>query len=220
MILNALGYRRFILPNSLAAVSVMTKNETTYATDGIECRIHVFDENGVRCGCVDTLRPYRRLRSNGSCQNMTALGCCNQARLYFLDENFSEIGYVELEKSCNGETDCGCGCGCNCSVNRESFSVSPNEFTDASLTRIGNEEYIVGVTPKNACLFDTCGRRVAKICQAECGEIITDFINPRNDFFAMITQNGKIRTVTVSKDGIEQSAILVNGYTLRMLVPC
>lgn len=216
--MNAFEYKQFILANSYAAVSVLEKNERIYATDGIECKIHIFESDGTAVDNICTLRPYRRLRRYGSSEMMTALGCCNQRRVYFIDGNFQERGFVELDSSCVSEQNCGCGCGCNCAINPESDVCGEDGLIDASLTCIGNEAYIVGVFPKTACIFDMNGNRVTQICQADCGELLTDFITPNENLFAFSSVKGNIRTISVSENGITQSAILGRGHTLRMLI--
>lgn len=216
--MNAFEYTQFILPNSYAAVSAMMQNERIYATDGIECKIHTFVSDGTAVDTLCTLRPYRRLRTYSTTEMMTALGCCNQNRVYFIDGNFLERGFVELDSSCGTEQNCGCGCGCNCAINSDVCSCGADGLIDASLTCIDNQAYIVGVFPKTACLFDMNGKRVTRVCQADCGEILTDFINPKQDLFAFSSLKGNIRTVTVSENGISQSAILGRGHTLRMLI--
>lgn len=193
--------RSFILKNSLAAVSVTFFGGGFIATDGIECRIHRFDENGRYVCCGEAVRPYRRIRVFNGCA--TALGCdCGDPKLYLLDENLDEYDYVRLDIS-------GCGCSCGC----EDFG----EMTDASLTTIGNEIFIIGVFRSSAYLFDSTGKRLTKLCGAVGEEILTDFISLGNDIFSMSTLNKSVRTVTVRDNGRESSAILERGHTLRML---
>lgn len=196
-------YRSFVLTNSLAAVSAITTDNHTYATDGTESNIYKFDADGVFINSAETVRPYRRLRQNNCCT--TALGCnCASARLYLLSDRFNEYDYIELDTS-------GCECGCSCGC--DDFG----ELTDASLTTIGTQLYIVGAFRKSAYLFDTSGKRLTQICNAEPDEIITDFIALGNEVFAMSTLCGSTRTVTVIDNGKESSAILERGHTLRML---
>ncbi len=193
--------RSFILKNSLAAVSVMFSDEGFIASDGIECYIHRFDANRRYVCSTETVRPYRRIRSFNGC--ITALGCnCGEPELYLLDENIDEYDYVRLDIS-------GCGCSCGC----EDFG----ELTDASLTMIGSEIFIIGVFRGGAYLFDSSGKRLTKLCATSQNEILTDFISPGNDVFAMSTLDGSIRMITVRDNGRESSAILERGHTLRML---
>lgn len=200
-------YRNFILNNSLAAISAVALDDITLATDGQECKIHEFDVAGNFNEYHCTARAYRRLRVNDQTCLTTALGCCNSAKVYFLSDRFRENDYVELDTSC--EHNCGCVCGC------EDFS----ELTDASITVVGNEELIVGAFRKSAYLFDMDGRRLTRLCTADDGEILTDFISLGNGIYAMGTLCGNTQTVTVSDNGNTQSAILSRGYTLRMLIP-
>ena len=180
----------------------MINPKNTLATDGINCRIYQFDLNCSCCTqcCKDTPRPYRRLRCNidGS---ITALGCCNTARVYYLDCNYCETGYTDLDTLIRNSCD------------------SYGGLTDASVTVIGNESFIVGVFEKAAYLFDQSGKRLTKLCAAEENEILTDFVANGNNIFAMSTTCNSRQTITVSNGGSIQSGILERGYTLRMLIP-
>lgn len=200
-------YRNFILNNSLGAVSAITDENSTFATDGFECKIHEFDSENNYIDCHRTIRPYRRLRSNDNGCGNTALGCCNSARVYFLSENFRETGYVQLDISC--EWGCGCSCGCD----------DLSEITDAMLVNSGNETYIIGAFRKSAYLFDINGNRLTKLCSADGNEILTDFVTLGSNSFAMGTLCGNSQTVTVSEGDNIQSAVLARGHTLRMLIP-
>lgn len=205
--MNTNAEKRFVLNNSLAAISAVLSEDSITATDGIECKVHIFDNCGVcSSDCRETLRPYRRLRLSPDGEFFTALGCCALARVYFLDLCFNEFCYIDLD------TSDGSGCGCLCRSDRLS------ELTDASLTVIGEEKFIIGAFRKSAYLFDMNGRRLSLICETEKDEILTDFISPSQSLYAMGTLKGTTQTVTVSDNGIVHSAILERGHTLRMLI--
>ncbi len=320
-------YRNFTLNNSLAAISAVPLENQTLATDGKNCIIHQIDTCGRDMGCKTTLRPLRRLRNYSFDCTFTALGCCNDKTLYFLDSNLTEAGAVRLDTrgllncrsfsgyyshhscgcnngcnggcnsgcnggcnngcnngcnggcnngcnggcnsgcnggcsngcngGCNGGCNSGCNSGCNngcgngcnsgnnkrnggcssgsggicnnggscnnnfsmlctwdCGLGSEPFS----ELTDASLTQIGNETYIVGVFPKGAYLFDLNGNLAEQLCKTDGSEILTDFIHLQNGIFAMSTICGNLRTVTVYNNGNTQSSILDRCHSLRMLI--
>lgn len=198
--------RSFILNNSLAAVSALPLDDSTLATDGFNCHIHIFELDGSFREKAETQRAYRRLRSDLRTNQLTALGCCNENRLYFIDENYNECGFIELDTSC----DFGCRCDCGCD--------DLSEVTDASLTTIGEERFIVGAFRRSAYLFDMNGRRLTKLCETDDDEILTDFVHAGNDLFALSTLNNRTRTITVSDNGCIQSAILSRTHTLRMLI--
>lgn len=189
--------RVFTLDNSLAAVSAFVRGEDIFSTDGIECIIHRIGSDCDQC-ITRTLRPYRRLRRSESGQ-ITGLGCCESTRLYFLSDCFNETGYVTLDTSRSA-------CGCDLGI-----------LTDASLTTIGSESFIVGAFEKNAYLFDMNGKRLTRLCTAERGEVLSDFISLGNDLFAMSTLKGNLRTVTVTDNGKTFSGILNKSHSLRML---
>lgn len=199
--------RGFILSNSLAAVSAVPFDNYTCATDGVECLIHRFELDGTSDDCIRTIRAYRRLRRNSDTCTTTALGCCNSNRLYFLTDNYIEQGYTELDVSC----EYGCGCDCLCD--------DLSEVTDASVTVIGSDEYIVAAFRKSAYLFDMNGKRLTRLCVAEEDELLTDFIYPESGLFAMSTFRNNRFTITVSDNGTVHNAILERGNTLRMLIP-
>lgn len=186
--------RSFILDNSLAAVSAVPLSETTLATDGTEPKIHIFKRNGTPCEPVDTVRPYRRLRCNESNGNLTALACYNERRIYFIGSEYRELGYAELELKCE------------------------SELSDASVTVVGNEPLIVGATRSHAFLFDINGKLLEPLCNAERNEAITDFIRPRNELYALASENNGSKTVTVYDGNERFSAILSRGISLRMLI--
>ena len=118
--MNSNIYRNFILDNSLAAVSAVPYADHTLATDGINCVIHQIDSGGSNLSCHKTLRPLRRLRNEPRNSIITALGCCNERKLYFLDENLRESGYIKLQSpyDCNGgcdrEQEYNCDDRCDC----------------------------------------------------------------------------------------------------------
>lgn len=196
----------FILNNSLAAVSAVMKDGRIHATDGFENIIHRFDGDGTFIEHIDVLRPYRRLRNDSESPCFTALGCsCSSGRLYFLNSNFTETGYTDIDTSC--PQGCGCSKGCD----------DLSEVTDASLTFIGEERFIVAAFRKSAYLFDMNGRRLTRLCSAEADEILTDFISAGNGVFAMSTLRNSTRTVTVSDNGKIFTGILDPSYSLRMI---
>ena len=197
------NYRSFMLNNCLAAVSAIPKECETIAADGIECCLHFFDNCGNCKGNEKTARPYRKLRFNNEICQTTALGSQGSNRVYFLTENFRETGFVSLKTKSSA---CNCDCGSDC-------------LTDASLTRIGNENFIIGAFRNNAYLFDMNGKALTKLCTADEGEVLTDFISLGNDVFAMGTLCGSVQTVTVSQDGNILSSVLNRANVLRMLIP-
>ncbi len=192
----------FILENCLAAVSAVPLEDSIAATDGFHSKIHLFDHNGAQTGCADTLRPYRRLRSDG-CSGYTAQGCCNSSRIYFLDENFRETDFLDLN------TRRGCSCG-------GSFE---SEMTDSMAVCIGSERFAVGAFRNNAYLFDLNGKRLTRLCETAEGEILTDFVYTGDGIFAMGTLNRNTTTISVSDNGTTVRGILQSCYTLRMLIP-
>ncbi len=201
--LNVNVLKTFILDNRRAAVSAVVNTDHIAATDGNECKIHIVNaENGCNRR-IDTLRSYRRLRSDGSC-GYTALACCERAEMYMLDENFRENDSVIL----NTLRDCGCGGAC------EGDTV----LNDASFTTIGNERFIVAAFDKSVYLYDLCGRRQSLLCQADRNERITDFISPHHELYAMSTLKDGLRAVTVVDGDRTYGAILERGHTLRMLI--
>lgn len=197
--------RSFILNNSHAAISAILDLSETLATDGFECEIYRINQQGDIIQCMQTFRPYRRLRYNNGGQT-TALGCCSSnPNIYFLTDNFRENHYVTLNIACSGN----CNCGCNTTW----------ELTDASLTTIGNDTYIIGAFRKNAFLFDLEGKRLTRLCSADKNEILTDFVSLTNGNYAMGTLCGSTQTITVSDGENIQSCVLSKNYVLRMLIP-
>lgn len=142
------------------------------------------------------------MRENGG--GYTALQCCNNPTVYFLNENFSETDFIRLDISSN--SCCGNANG--------GFS----EITDASVASIGSEKFIVGAFRTKAYLFDMNGKKLTRLCQTDEDELLTDFIYNGEGVFAMSTLQNKTRTVTVSDNGITKSSVLEKGHTLRMLM--
>ncbi len=198
IVLNA-NTNRFMLNNSLAAVSALRKDGNILATDGKECHVHVFDINGNFSNHLCTARAYHRLRYSEDVGVFTALGCDCSPRVYCADENFNELGYTLLDTA---EDD-----GCK----------TIGTLVDVSVTTVGNEHFFVGAFEKNVFLFDIGGNRLYKLCRAENCERITDFISFGSERYAMSTQKGSVRSITVSDAGQTQSAILDSKLTLRML---
>ncbi len=194
----------FTLNNSLAATSATLNSDEIVAVDGINCLFHRLNQCGDYLCSESALRNYRRLR-RGTENSYTALACCEQARVYFLDRALNEFCFVTLD------ADDGCGYTCSCGC--EDF----RELTDASVTSIGSEQFIIGAFRKSAFLFDINGKRLSKLCEADRNEILTDFIQVAPETYAMGTLRGDVTTVTVSENGIAKSAILERGHTLRML---
>lgn len=193
--------RSFILNNCLAAVSsVMTEN-SVLATDGFNCNIFEFNNKNCLSECHSTAHAYRRLRQNEACEGYTAAVSCNNARIYFLTDNFVEEGYTELSTSRRDS----CGCNDFC------------ELTDVSSIRIGEENFIVGAFRTSAYLFDTNGKRLTRLCSAEEDEILTDFVYSGDGLFAYSTLSGTNREISVSDNGNAQTALLGKNNTLRML---
>lgn len=198
-------YRSFTLNNSHAAISATVDSLETLATDGFECQIYRLNTDGDTIQCHQTFRPYRRLRTYGGCL-ITALGCCEgNLNVYFLTENFRENDYITLNSSCGSN----CNWGCS----------NWGELTDASLTQIGNDTYIIGVFRKNAFLFDLDGKRLTRLCTADNNEILTDFVSLTNGSYAMGTLCGNHQTITVSDGNNIQSCALSRTHVLRMLIP-
>jgi hypothetical protein len=193
----------FVLNNSLAAVSAIISEGTVIASDGINCLLHFFDIGGDFQKVENTIRAYRRLRKNQDGDFFTAIGNCETPRVYFLDCNLNEFCLTELET----ENRCDCR------------NYDPDVLFDVSVTKIGNENFIIGAFSKAAFLFDMNGKRLQKLCEADRNEILTDFVSLGQDVFAMSTLKGTTRTVTVSNNGNVISSILTNSYNLRMLLP-
>lgn len=192
----------FILDNCLSAASAIPTENNIYATDGQSCCIHIIKCNCCNQCCQSVLRPYIKLRNNTQVGQITALDRCNSSRIYLLSDNFCEEGYIQLNSS-----SCGCGGG------------NMGCLEDASLVCIGNEVLVVGVYPKGAFLFDTSGKRMTKLCQAEDGERLTDFIVLENQIYAMCAVRCNTQTITISDNGMIQSGILGNCLRLKMLIP-
>ena len=194
-------YMNFTLNNRRAAVSAMPCDGAVFATDGADNKIFAIDRSGNTIECISSVRPYRRMRRDGHC-GVTALGCCNgTARIYYLTDDFRETGYTNFQT------------GCTCKCHRYS------ELTDAMVTSIGNEMYIIGAFRQSAYLFDSDGKKLTKLCSTEDNEVLTDFVSLGNGVFAMGTLCGNTQTITVSDGETVQSGILPRGYTLRMLIP-
>lgn len=195
-------YRNFTLNNSLAAISAIPYENHTLATDGANCFIHKIDTEGSYLCGYNTLRPLRRIRLTDNQCFVTALGCCGDRRLYFLDENLLEKGFVELETP---------------RIYRCSRQLS--EITDASVITIGSQKFIAASFTKGAYLFDMKGNLLEKLCETEGDEILTDFVYLDNDTFAMVTLCENKQILTVS-NGIEsQNHVIDRNYVLRMLIP-
>lgn len=208
--MNEIHCNTFVLNNCLAAVSATNKDSRILATDGFDCKLHVFDCCGNFCNCESTLRPYRKLRYDCKSDSFTALSCCNRPNVYCIDNNLNENGYITL--SC-GENDCNCA-----QTNPCGFETNGcNELTDVSLTRIGGELFIIGSFRKSAYLFDINGKRLTKLCQADKNEILSDFISFGEEKYAMSTLNNGVRTISVLENGITRSGILAKNLSLRML---
>lgn len=197
----------FTLNNSLAAISATIVDNGIIASDGIGCSFHFFDESGNFCRTGDAFRPYRKIRKRECDEFFTALGCCERSLVYFLDCNLNEYCVIELE------TENGCSCSCNCGC--DEFT----ELTDASITRISDENYIIGAFRKSAYLFDMNGKRLEKLCETAKGELLTDFVSIGQNTYAMGTLQKNNVTVSVFDNGKIQSAFLEKGFTLRMLMP-
>lgn len=191
--------RTFTLNNSLAAVSAVPLEDTTLATDGNNCKIHVFEADGRYSECIQTVRAYSRLRRDGQSDSFTALGCCNSTNVYFIDENYNENASVLLDAPCD----------CN--------NSGINGLTDAMLTCVDGERFILGAFAQGAYLFDMNGERLSVLCASEQNEILTDFITFGEDRYAYSTLCGNTRTVTVSDNRTVLSSNLERDYTLRML---
>ncbi len=185
--------KSFMLNNSLAAVSALPLEEQILATDGFTPKIHIFERNGVFTDTAPTARAYRRLRCNPLNGNLTALACCNEARIYFIGTEYRELCYCDLK-------DMG------------------NEITDASVTLREEGAFIVAANRKNAFLLEPDGRPCDTLCKAEQGEEITDFINPTPELFALATVKNGACTVSVTENGITHTAMLSGKISLRMLL--
>lgn len=196
-------YRYFTLENSLAAISAIPFTDHTLATDGYNCQIHKINLQGDTVCRYDTLRPLRRLRQGEGACYITALGCCNDIRLYFLDENLREVGFVQLK------TPRICGCTIN----------GFDEITDASVVEMNGTSYIVASSVKGAYLFDLNGKYLETLCVADANEILTDFVYLKNGYFAMATLCGSKQTLTIANESKSQSLVLDRGLVLRMLIP-
>lgn len=190
---------RFMLDNSLAAVSAVRKDGFIFATDGKECVIHRFDLDGNFIGRTCVTRAYRRLRYFEPKGILTALGCNGEPTVYFTDARFNELGYIRLDTS---ESDSCKSLGC---------------IVDATATVIAGECFIAGAFENAAYLFDASGKRLYMLCQADGCEEITDFIPFSGNSFAMSTKRGNLRSVTVNDSGVSQSDLLGCSPTLRML---
>ena len=125
-------------------------------------------------------------------------------------EPVSENGSVLLET--NGNT-----CNCQCNSNGFCNTNTTCALTDASITRIGNQPFIVGVFTNGAYLYDTNGKRLTQLCRTERGEELTDFISFGEEKYAMSTIKNGNRIITISENGRTQSGILKCNLSLRML---
>ncbi len=198
----------FILNNSMTAESAATREQRTFAVDGLNPQIQVFDLCGHFCDSVTTIRPYRSLRYVAQHGIFTALSCCSRPMIYCIDSDFNESGSVLLDIT--EETDCNGGCtqssGC--------FA----ELTDASVTTVGDNAFFIAAFSKGAYLFDADGKRLTRLCKTDRNEILTDFISFGSEKYAMSTLKNGIRTVTVSEGGSTQNGILNAGISLKMLI--
>ena len=173
------------------------------ASDGLNCLLHFFGSNGDFQRTESTIRPYRRLRRSKHNGLFTAIGNCEIPTVYFLDCNLNEFCLLELE----AENRCDCR------------NYNPDVLIDASVTKIGNESFIIGAFQNAAFLFDMNGKRLQKLCEADRNEILTDFVSVGQEIYAMSTLRDKTRTLTVSDNGNIKSAVLNGNYNLRMLLP-
>ena len=187
--------KSFTLNNSLAAISAYMQSSAVLATDGIGSTVYSISDCSIEA--IPTQRAYRRLRVSDS-GTMTALGCCADTRLYFISECFEETGYVSLDSSIRS-------CG------------SLGVLTDASLTTVGDEPFIVGAFESGAYLFDMHGKRLTRLCSAERDETITDFISVGNELFALGTSKNGLTAITVVDGGKEYSGIVSKSVSLRMI---
>ena len=207
--MSEINCNTFILNNCLNADSAVSKDRNILAVDGFNCQIHTFDCCGSARGCESVLRPYRKLRYDTQSDSYTALCGCNQ-NIYCIDNNFNENGSVLLET--NGNT-----CNCQCNSNGFCSTNTSCALTDAGITRIGNQPFIVGVFTNGAYLYDTNGKRLTQLCRTERGEELTDFIAFGEEKYAMSTIKNGNRIITISENGRTQSGILKCNLSLRML---
>lgn len=196
--------KSFTLYNRLAAISAQPLCDRIIATDGLNCNIYLVNENRCCNEFICTVRPYRRLRT--ACDGgYTALSCCGNNNLYFLDNSFCENEYVML----NSTESCNCNERC-CS--------SLGSLTDAMQVCIGSNTFIIGSFTHGAYLFDSNGKRLTQLCSTDKCEELTDFITFGDEKYAMSTICGSKQTVTVNDSGTLLSATLDRSYILRMLL--
>lgn len=188
----------FTLNNSLAAISAVKRNEAITATDGQSRQILVFNADGVQTDCVSATRAYRRLRHINDI-GYSALSCCESPDVYMLDSGFNEIARVTLDIPC----DCA--------------KRGINGIFDAELILRGGEIFITAAFAKGAYLFNKSGERLSRLCKADCGEMLTDFITLGEDSYAFATLCKGAQTVSVSENGCVYSGVLPRKYVLRML---
>lgn len=194
----------FILNNRLTAVSAAINDENIFATDGINNAVYIYDFHGGFIDEIPTIRNYRMLRSNDFCGGFTALDVnCNCNRLYFLSDDFTESGYIELDTSFGNTNPCPC--------------MGGRSITDASLTQIGSEYFIIGVFQRNAYLFDASGKRLTRLCTVNEDELLSGYISSDGEGKALWVEKYGKSIVTISKNDISHNAFVGNNCNLRML---
>lgn len=198
--MNEINCKTFVLNNRLFADSAISKDENILSVDGVNCNFYQFDVCGSYSDCLPSTRAYRKLRYDNQSDSYTALSCCNRT-VYCLDGCLNENTAITLDPA--GE------CTCACS--------NPLSLTDASLTRIGNEIFIVGVYTHGAYLYDMNGKPLTQLCRADKNESLTDFIYYGEEKYAMISIKNNMRIVTVSENGSIKSGIVKPNMSIRML---
>lgn len=221
--MNSSIYRNFILDNSLAAVSAIPFADHTLATDGINCVIHRIDLDGCDHVCRKTLRPLRRLRRNSQNCIISALGCCNDRRLYLFDDNLRELGSIELQspRNCNNGCDCGCEyehhSRCDCRIGHGCGGGCGHHNDCGSLNYGCN-----GNWSSSACVFD--GGRYSEITDAS---VITTqgqtyIVAAFRDGAYLYDADGKCLTRLCKTDGDEvlTDFIYTSDHTYAMATLC
>ena len=198
--MNEINRKTFILHNRLCADSAISKDENILSVDGVNCHFYQFDECGSYITCLPTTRAYRKLRYYPQSDSYTALSCCNRT-VYCIDGCLNENTAITLDRA--GE------CTCACS--------NPMALTDASITRIGNEAFFVGVYTYGAYLYDMNGTLLTQLCRPDKDEILTDFIYYGNEKYAMISVKNDLTIVTISENRIIRSGIVKPNLSIRML---
>jgi hypothetical protein len=180
----------FILNNSLGAVSATPNGDSILATDGQSSDIFIVD--GCETACISARRPYRRSRITDCGFSAISSDCASG--VYLLNPCFEEVGSILLERSCHD-----------------------GGLIDAEIIYQNCVRYIVGAFTGSVYIYDCGGAKIARIANADCGEMITDFIRLGENRYAMSVFSDNRQKVIINDNGVVLSANLLKSFVLRML---